>query len=953
MRRVKIIRLPNKAHGGPTGGAADGIRRFLEGKKNYDRGLNQFAEPDFEVNKTISGVPREEANIEAEGGETAIVPGSAGIPESYKITGPRHSGNGVPLNLAPDSFIFSDNKKGMKIKDRDMLAEFGMSVPKKGRVKGKTPAEISRKFDLNDYKKTLMDPNSDKLERETAELMIKNYNMKLGKLALVQESMKGYPQSIPAISMPYLQSVGVDPNQVSPQGPTEGPSQGPTQAAYGAAVLRNKTTDYSLQDGGTYGYNYGGENKTMARRFPGLDIAQRGGEMSGAFWDSILGKGGVRPAYQTGGEFKPHMMYAPETRETIFADTYEKHLSLEDQDYVHEDQLAQAQQGGSLTTYPGLDASPTLGPGTTYPGLDPTSQPTGNLAVIGDTPKEDIKAAKETTSTYNVPEKYRNNSRFDQSSDDYDPNTITAGDYVKQSDGKWYKVIPKDLDLPEYQQEDIKSAFAGDKAVANKYAYLEKTFSDPDIRKAFGEKTRAALKNDQYYARKQGAGSKQGFMSDKEIDALTDDQIMQHHLDMQKRNYALGAQGIDPKHFSDKNGNVRPEFKEHYEARGIKSLSDAFEQIGLPLGKQGEDKKIGIEQATYWGYKDLIKDKANMSPEMQEKLKAFKAPDQWGASDEGQTGSSQISPIDMWYTDTSAGELDPIDLTGTEFEEAEKVEPKTSAIAAADPQYAREQGVSPWWLQDQWNVANLVGQRLGIKKQLPTSFPIDLARPDVLYHDPSRALAASAEQSAIAQQAASAFAGPQAATSRASGIAGQAFAQQANILADYESRNVAVGNQYLDKVKQTADQESLYNAERMKKLYDEWTIANQQFDNTKRAMNRNITQGIIQGKTNQMQAQAMNTLYPQFKTDPGRGGGLHFTEGRKFVDTGSAGSSDNSYLASFQSLKNKFPGAPDSAIKQQLDMSFGQPNTNQQGGPDRKALMQMYSGMVNPTMYQG
>ena len=181
-RKVKIKGLPNKAYGGTNAekkadGSFNGLRRFLEGKKTFDYGMNQFSEPDFEVNNTIKAVDKEDANIEAEGNEIAVVPGMSGIPEAYKITGPRHNNGGVPLNLAPDSFIFSDHKKGMKIQDPDILKEFGMSVPKTGKPKAKTPADIAKKYKINDYKKILMDANSDKLERETAEQMIKNYNL--------------------------------------------------------------------------------------------------------------------------------------------------------------------------------------------------------------------------------------------------------------------------------------------------------------------------------------------------------------------------------------------------------------------------------------------------------------------------------------------------------------------------------------------------------------------------------------------------------------------------------------------------------------------------------------------------------------------------------------------------------------------------------------------------------
>jgi hypothetical protein len=164
--------------------------------------------PPIRSRRDLTSVPRDKANVEAEGGETVVTNfNDDGIPEHYNIKGPRHTHGGVPLSLPDDSFIFSDTAK-MKIKDPTILAQFGMS-PKKG---GYTPAEIAKKYDINKFKKVLMDPNSDEMQIATAEKMISDYNLKLAKLALIQESMKGFPQGIPEIAKPYLAQLNIDPN---------------------------------------------------------------------------------------------------------------------------------------------------------------------------------------------------------------------------------------------------------------------------------------------------------------------------------------------------------------------------------------------------------------------------------------------------------------------------------------------------------------------------------------------------------------------------------------------------------------------------------------------------------------------------------------------------------------------------------------------------------------------
>lgn len=196
MARVRITNLPTAKSGGSTNIKA----------MPWPVMSGQFSEPDIEVNHTLNPVPRDQANLEAERGEVVLTQGAGGIPDHFMVGGERHSNGGTPLKLPEDSFIYSDTKN-MRIKDPVILKQFGMS-PRKA---GYTPAEIAKKYDISKFKKVLADPDSDDLQRETAEAMIKNYNLKLAKLALYQESMKGFPQGIPVVAMPYIMANQIDP----------------------------------------------------------------------------------------------------------------------------------------------------------------------------------------------------------------------------------------------------------------------------------------------------------------------------------------------------------------------------------------------------------------------------------------------------------------------------------------------------------------------------------------------------------------------------------------------------------------------------------------------------------------------------------------------------------------------------------------------------------------------
>lgn len=187
---------PMAAYGGQMGYGLDlGARRLW---------MNQDDDESSQINDTIEEVPREDANIEAEGGETAMIPYKEGG-DAYmhkKIKGKRHTEGGVPLNVPEGTFIFSDTKK-MKI-GGSVLKLFGKSEKS---TKKFTPATLAKQYNIDKYISILNDSKSDPIKKRTAELMIQNYEKKLAQLALVQEGKKGFPQGIPQVSQSYYQQM--------------------------------------------------------------------------------------------------------------------------------------------------------------------------------------------------------------------------------------------------------------------------------------------------------------------------------------------------------------------------------------------------------------------------------------------------------------------------------------------------------------------------------------------------------------------------------------------------------------------------------------------------------------------------------------------------------------------------------------------------------------------------
>tara|TARA_R100001460_G_scaffold92638_1_gene134541 strand:- start:87 stop:2279 length:2193 start_codon:yes stop_codon:yes gene_type:complete len=216
--KVRIKKLGKKAYGGQNSNLGLDVNPTAFGGADYSMSKGSKG---FEIKRTITADPRDQSNLEAEGGETAFGPISGdAIPDHMIIKGPRHSSGGVPLNLPDDTFIFSDTK-AMKITDPVILKMFG----KKKKKGGYTPAELAKPYDISKYKAILLDPNADELSKNTAEIMIKNMIVKLGALALAQEAKKGFPQGIPEMARPYMEQAGISDQDLLPDMPEQAPQE--------------------------------------------------------------------------------------------------------------------------------------------------------------------------------------------------------------------------------------------------------------------------------------------------------------------------------------------------------------------------------------------------------------------------------------------------------------------------------------------------------------------------------------------------------------------------------------------------------------------------------------------------------------------------------------------------------------------------------------------------------
>lgn len=962
LRKIKIKKVPQARTGYQVRGSlVNDVPAF--GGADYNAYIGQ---PHLEASKYITAVPREEANLEAEGGETVYgdINGD-GMPEHKIIKGPRHSNGGVPLKLPDDTFIFSDTKS-MKIKEPQFLAMFG-------KVNGSyTPAQLAKQYDVERYRKILEDPNSDVLARKTAELMLRNYTLKLGALALAQESKKGFPQGIPAVAIPYMEAMGIKEEDVLPDQQISDTvkqlDEQQTNNQRSAATMASPTEEQDEE--------YGDEAEEAQMINSDRPIAQPEPEM-----DEAAGMTPEETQMQYGGWLPEEI--AVFTGSVPYAE-YGMPMGANPNNY----------EGRTRRIPPSAPMFYSHG------GSLPHAENGIEVKTAGMTPEQRERAF-------------------------YDARIKNPGKQIIEvtEDGKKKKVTYSRTIGTDVEGVDMK--FFGNTpqsvAAAAQYKILSNSLEDPEIAKKLCDETISALKDPKSYVGKTGT---QGQTWEQRGLAIPNcDQIKTQFLQHQKRNLAFQGNQIDPKLFTDtgrglasldeivSRGAIDPKtgkkITTREEAEAARkylvetygkpkakdvSINEVSTKIGIPLEASTSDR--ALQQATFHGYAHMVDNMSKYDPEFQYKARNFVGDIQRGVNDESSmqglfnTKGVQISPIDdftnpdqSFYGNTTAGHLAAAGLDKYDVEDI--VEGPCQCDDPNKPNYKAkapdgscpcketpnkkcpckkadgtviDTGVNPntgecnpceekvpvpqpaeWWLQDTIKTTGAFGDLMSIKKQMPWAPRVDLETPRPTFLDPTRELAANAEQANIQTQALGQFAGPQAMSARASSVQGTAAKNAADILSKYNNANVNVANQFEMQSTNIRNQEQMANQAATQRLYDQNTIANQQFANAKLAMRNNLRNQYTNAITNRAKTDALNQLYPQYAVSPGTGGFMHFTQGRDL--TGQKSGTATTYDQWLKYYKDQGMSDADA-----INAAKGAQNSQTTVDSDRSGILQAHYG---------
>ena len=817
LRKVRIKTVPKARTGYQVQGSlANDVPAF--GGADYNAYIGA---PRTEVSRTLTAVPREVANLEAEGGETVVgdLDGST-MPSFKTIVGPRHSQGGVPLALPDDSFIFSDTKS-MRISDPKILKMFNKSA-KKG---GYTPAELSKQYDINKYRKILQDPNSDKISRNTAEIMIKNYVMKLGALALAQESKKGFPQGIPLIAQPYMEANKIAEEDLIPELAAQKEQEAQMMQAQ-QQMPQEQMAPQTMPDG-----------QPIAMPQEGAGMMQD---------PSMMG------APQEMAPPSPEMMQqAPMA-------AYGMEMGGYDMPFAQDGFVVLKPDGTPFNSDPNYVAP-------SIPYLPEDIQPYYNLI---NTPQNELQSISQAEldawNAANPPE------QVEAITPQQRYGGIPRAEYGMPMGGFY----------PEYAFGGYMQNGGGSKARPKTKEELEKDIASGKVKP---ERVKT--------------------LPDGTTEITTKDG---------KKVYAIGTVEEQEEDFSNikkpKVTNLATD-KEKYERDICAKIKASKKPIAYAIA-------MGWISASRAGeFANCVSGEASTKKET---LQVF---------DLEETPSIIPGKKKCKCTDPNTGEEKIFEIDKEEECICESEETTEGSSFQAAPQRDAQ-----FWQQDIINAAGAFGDRMGLRKQMPWEARVDLEEPRPTFLDPTRQLAAQAEQANIASQATAQFAGPQAMGARLNAIQGQGASQAANTLSQINNQNVGIANQFEANQVGVRNQEQAMNQQMANRVFDKNVIAQQQFDNAKRQAAGNMRQAYNTALTNKWKTDALNQMYPNYQVDPLSGGRVQYTPTPKTPTPNKPSQDDIEYIRDLEKA-GLSKDAISAAIKARFaTKKFGGPTMFEDGG---------------------
>jgi len=806
---------------------------------------------DESVRYSLSGVPREDANIEAEGGETVLTDlnndGTFGL---YDIKGPRHGSGGVPMFLPEQSFVFSDTKKLKFTKDE--MSEFDMGGSKK------TPAKISKKFGLQDYYGELGSQYVDNISATSAELMLKKNMNDLSKLAFMQEAKKNFSDGVPLASHPYLVSIGEDPieftskvEEISRKEAERKAIQAlPLEQQQQIMMLQQMMAQQEQQQEMQQGMPEQGMPQQMPQQpmmgpmdafmpppgEPGLAMENNAMMNPMAQFGSELGDFLIKA--QTGGDLVKGKTKGSEFYKGYYPETMEdpiwtgKSWIFEDGSQVAPDQLKDLISLVSTTGFVPEE----------YLKVDIESEAVTTNETIGATDKQ----VDTVIASSGVKNPYAKGSKkakqYDQYiKDGYTPTIVKTNNknqisFVKKASSNFEQREGK----TEIKTIDLTGTTAKGDAI---YSQAEIDFANEMNESGIAYFDFGSFSGGNLPLRQNSTGNQNSWYGS---DEFASEEAKE---DWMRRNGKIAAK---IKGFDYNKGKDDPQWKE-------------FQKLYEEERKEFF-KKIGKDYIPYFGSGTTGSDFDGKAGG-----KVFNAP---GFDVDYQAGDERFMDL-------------PDDVKVKAKEEFDI--PSVTAKSQEDPEF---------WQQDINNLVSIGNMRDNL--YLPFAPQLEDQKIDYVLDDyTGRVNANLASQNTMAQ-ALGAY-GPQAIAG--SNIAGQTLDANAKSINQVNQNNVRTMNQVATMQPQLDMKIDQLNADTTTKLYDGTTIALQNKDNFYNWRNKAYTDAFNDALTNKANTYNMNQLYDYYNINPSRGGIVEFTDDGRMLAENSSGNQAQQHIKNYQSLK--------------------------------------------------
>jgi hypothetical protein len=849
---------------------------------------NTLGKKPLKVRDSLTAVPREVANLEAEGGETVLIPNKQGGPAHYNIKGKRHFEGGVALAVPAESFIFSDTKS-MRIKDPVLLAEFGLAE-RKG---GYTPAEIAKRYDLNTYRKILQDPNSDALQVNTAEMVIANYNVKLGKLAMIQESMKGFPGGIATASMPYMAKYNLDPEMFLPR------DMNPEQQ--GGAPSASDDEMMEMQQGVM-------DNEQAEMMPQQMPMARTGGQMSHL------------RQYQPGGQtdpgqdvYNPRMERRMQRRaqraaERDYYNNYYRQLleQIQNQpDYPVTTNRA-PRPDASTGIYLRKDANGNTyyedGRGVRIDNLNNINEGvTSQNYTLADGEKLVTKNGKQYIVKKVTKPAVADNTKIKQK------NEATEKGDVYEEGGKYYQVQEYDPTKPIATTKSGKTNYTGDveedkikakpilerlkKEGAAEYHNTEWTANGITYPPGWHIKTEA--RNKLTTGEKEFLTKFLSYGSEENVLGVPGEKQYQVALQSSGNTGFFGY--TDPKFYEYRfwqarnPGKTAEDWDKVSNEDKLKNRKNMFYSLGMDIEDPHIKANISDPAKLYTpefvkGAKRVktareIKDKdGNVVPTLNyvDAVENFFNPGEFrpGLSDDKKLG---LEHADAFTFDRKVNPLEPT------TEESERLLDPT-IHPGESPRYNMGDKYTPDFIQDRILEGNAMRNMYNINRYYPSLQKYQPYLPEPTPYNPEQEIQAN---NALLTESSDAFRGTtgssQALGARIAGASGNLADNVAKIMGRYNNLNVGTANEFAYKQSDIMNDAQKFNAGQMMNYVDKVNTTNQNYDNAKREARDAYAQAEANRITNRAKAQVLNTMYPEYGINPARGGELYFAPNREMV----------------------------------------------------------------------